>query len=107
MNIFKTEASAPVSKSVRRLNLIFSEESLNSRKLQIRGFMTLSQIEHLYLVTSPSSPTNKLPTIDNKIFKGTTSGDTFYPVECPDVEKQCMARPIESWPQATTSIISS
>ena len=88
MNIFKTEASAPLPKSVRQLNLIFSEESLNSRKLQIRGFMTLNQIEHMYLVTSPTSPTNKLPNKDNNIFKGTTSGDTFYPVECPDVENQ-------------------
>ena len=88
MNIFKTAESAPVPKSVRQLNMIFSEESLNNRKLQIRGFMTLNQVERLYLVTSPTSHTNKLPKKDNKIFAGTTSGDTFYPVECPDVEKQ-------------------
>ena len=85
LSAFTSSDNTPLEKSKKTLNLVYSEASLNSRRLQIRGYITLNQIERVHMVNSPASPCLKLAKRENKVFHGTTAGDVLYPVDYPAV----------------------
>ena len=70
-----------ILRTVRTLNLVYTESSVAKRQKQARGFMTLGQLERAYLVSHEDL--RNLAGRGNKHYDGTTTGDCLAGVERP------------------------